>query len=211
MDNNNQTPQEQFQPVNQQQFQQPMQPTSQPPKKKKKKAWLIVLIVLAVIIVIGAALGGGNDDKKTVTPAESNENIDTTAPSTAPAEQKITAGNTVTTDSIKITYKSCNTDYKDYNQYSAPANGNKIIRVEFEFENTSSNDETIGTLDCYADGTACDEYIFADDYKSSFASISSGRKSTAIEYFEVPENAEEIEIEFEDNYWTESKIIFVVK
>ena len=39
----------------------------------------------------------------------------------------------------------------------------------------------------------------------------SGRKATGSVYFEVPQNANSIDVEYETNYWSGNKAIFVVK
>lgn len=43
------------------------------------------------------------------------------------------------------------------------------------------------------------------------ATLSSGKQTKGSVFFEVPEDAENIVLEYETNFWTEDKIIFVVK
>ena len=125
--------------------------------------------------------------------------------------KKINVGETATTKNLKITFKSTG-DYAKYNSYLAPKTGNKIIRAEFLFENTSDSDVVLNNFQCYADGEKYDSYYYVDDYKSpTLESISSGKKLTAIVYYEVPKNAKNIILEYETNIWTDSKIEFIVK
>lgn len=192
-----------------------------PPQKIKKpiykKWWFWLIIVIVVLIVIGSAFGGDSDtqttdgntqtitDSQSQTDSESGQN-DTDIPSV------IEAGTTVTIDGLDISYLSCNADYNDYDEYLAPSEGNKVVRAEFKFTNNSDTDCSLSYFDCYADGAKCEEYIWPEDYASPvLETISAGRTFNAVVYFEVPENAENVELEMETNFWTEEKIIFSVK
>lgn len=124
----------------------------------------------------------------------------------------VETGATVTTDYFNITYVSCNADYTDYDEYSEPTSGNKVIRAEFDIENISDSDYSIDGIECYADNAKCDTYIWADDYANPvFESVSPGRTLKAVIYYEVPQGAQNIEIEMETNLWAEEKVIFNVK
>lgn len=188
-----------------------------PPQKIKKpvykKWWFWLIIAAAVLIVIIACSGGdsGSDtagEVQTVTDTHSQ----TDSANSANTQTPIEAGTTVTIDNLEISYISCNTDYTAYNEYSAPASGNKVIRAEFEFKNISDSDCSLSGFQCYADGAKCNEFYSADDYASpTLETISPNRTLKSVVYFEVPENAENIEMEMETNYWTDDKIIFSVK
>lgn len=121
-------------------------------------------------------------------------------------------GETLTTNTLKITYKSSADDKGA--QYFPAASGNKIIKLTFEIENISSSDRLVSASDfkCYADDTAMsDYYSFSfNDYLST-TTLSAGRKATGSVYFEVPQNANSIDVEYETNYWSGNKAIFVVK
>jgi hypothetical protein len=65
------------------------------------------------------------------------------------------------------------------------------------------------SFDCFADGSACDTVYYRDDDLS--ATISPGRKAKGTVTFEVPDDAKVIEVEYEDNYWTSSRITFTVQ
>lgn len=90
----------------------------------------------------------------------------------------------------------------------------RAIKLTFEIENISSSDRLVSASDfkCYADDTAMsDYYSFSfNDYLST-TTISAGRKATGNVYFEVPQNANSIDVEYETNYWSGNKAIFVVK
>lgn len=170
-----------------------------------KKWWFWVLVVLVVFIIIGANNSNNNPNVTTSSTTNTSQNTNTKQ------NTKVKVGEEITTNDTKITFISAN-DYTQYNSYSAPASGNKIIRAEFSFENISSSDISLGSLDCYADGEKREAYYSADDYKNpTLESLSSGKKLKAVVYYEIPSNAENITLEYETNVWTSEKIEFVIK
>lgn len=61
---------------------------------------------------------------------------------------------------------------------------------------------------CYADGYDCESY-YDFDQESLDATLSKGRKTKGKVLFEVPKDAKEIKIEYDINFITSDKIIFV--
>ena len=191
-------------------------------KKKRKKKIIILAVVLVVIIIIGVIAASGDSDSKTVeaisTSAAAADSGEDGAPSTeaesaaVQGDDKIGVGNVITTGDLKISYLSCDADFKDYDTYWTPSSGNKVIRAEFKFENISSGDVSLGSFDCYADGKKCEEFYGPGDLASpTLETVSSGRTFDAVIYFEVPENAKEIELELADDFWSNQKTIFIVE
>lgn len=223
---NNQTPNSNYNQNNEQQsYQNPMQsgqyassqnvyPAQKIKKPIYKKWWFWLIIIVLFLVIAGSILSGGTESSESYTQpitqaetqsSESSDNNSTTA-------STVDAGTSVTVDGLEISYISCDTNYTDYEDYAGPSDGNRIIRAEFEFKNISDSDCSLSYFDCYADGAKCDEYFYADDYSSpALETISPGRIFNSVVYFEVPENAENVEIEMETNMWTEDKIIFNVK
>lgn len=179
-------------------------------KKKKKKRLIIFGVIAAVIVVIIIASSGGSSDNKVEDASSDAAQSQTT---TQPAVTKIEAGKAVTIDDeLKITFSSCNTNFTKYSDYEAPAKGNKVVSADFKIENVSSTDQYIDSIECYADDKKCDEFMGIENYTNPFIDvISSGRSISGTVYFEVPKNAKDIELEFENNAWTEDKVVFVVK
>ncbi|MBQ7117026.1 MAG: DUF4352 domain-containing protein [Clostridia bacterium] len=187
-------------------------------KKKNKKKWIIIAIVLVLFIAIASS---GTSEPTVETPTDEagvSESVNITDNSketetTSAATDKIEVGSTVSDNSVKITYKSCNADFKKYSQYADLKKGNKVVQAVFDFENISETDISLNSFECYADGVKCDSFYYVDDYDDpAFASISAGRKLTdAIVYYEVPANAELIELEYEADFWSEEKYIFIIK
>lgn len=203
-------------------------------KKKKKKRLIIFGVIAAVIVVIIIASSGGSssDDKnkvESVNGASQTQSADEKSDdgksddsksddsksddSTASDNQKITAGHAITVDNdLKISYLKCDTNFKKYNEYSAPSKGNKVVSATFKIENVSDTDQYISTIDCYADDKKCDSFYGVEDYDDPFFdSISAGRSIEGTVYFEVPSNAKNVELEFENSVWTNDKVVFVIK
>ena len=186
--------------------------TQVPEKKKSKKKWIIIAVVAVLVI----AVFGSSGDTSTNTTTPEQTIYENTLPSneTTAAEQSnyINAGSDVSTKQIKISYKSCNSDFVDYSAYADIKEGHKIIQAIFDFENITNTDVYVSGFECYADGSKCDDFFYVDDYTSPYNSISPGRKLTDVAvYYQVPENAESIEIEYEANSWTGEKFVFTVE
>ncbi len=188
-------------------------------KKKKKKTLIIIGIIAVIIILIGIIASGGEDKPSVNTPSDSGNAAASqqTDKDTSSIDNKendlsqIKPGDVVTTKKVKVTYVSCDADYTDYNSYIGPANGNKVIRAEMEFENISSGDIFLTDFTCYADNKKCENYYGVNDYASPvLEKISSGRAFTGILYFEVPEDAKVIELETAFD-WSNQKVVFIVE
>lgn len=126
---------------------------------------------------------------------------------TSASEEAFHVGDIIETKNLKISYLKAE-EYVSDNMFTQPAEGNKFIYIELEFENLSDSDHTVSyfSFECYADGANCSGYYGMDDALS--ATLSAGRKAKGTVAFEVPKDASVIEIEYEDNVWTEDKIIF---
>lgn len=202
------------------------------PQCRKKQGGVLkwVIIAFVVICIIGAA-GGGDDDKSKeainanntestpLTQSEPQETKDNDSDVSVekqeePKEEvkdKYHVGDVWENKTLRMTYTSCY-EFTNYNQYNAPADGNKIICAEFEFENIGSSDTTVMYTDFhgYADGYEAEQSYAPDGTGLDFSvKMSAGRKGTGKVAFEVPEDAQEIEIEFSPNFWTSENIIFV--
>lgn len=126
--------------------------------------------------------------------------------SATPGAYKV--GDVLESDELKISYLSCET-YKG--KYSTPRDGYRFVTLKFEFENIDDDDEYIAytDFDCYADGIFCEGNYERDDEIS--ATLSQGRKATGTVTYEVPLDAEVIEVEYLANYWTSDRIVFTVE
>lgn len=129
---------------------------------------------------------------------------------TSRSEGALAAGDSYEDDSLKINYLSAEV-YKSDNPFIQPRDGYQFISVELEFENLSDSDQSISTysFDCYADGASCTQSFARDDDLS--ATLSAGRKTRGTVTFEVPDDAEVVEAEYNDNVWTSHRIVFTVR
>lgn len=179
---------------------------TEPKKKKGKKLWIIIAI--AVVLVIAIASSGSSEPTVETLGNESNS-----AETTESATKEIKAGSSVSNDEVKISYKSCNADFKKYSSYADIKSGYKIVQAVFDFENISETDISLNGFECYADGVKCESFYSVDDYSDPwFESISVGRKLLdATVYYEVPADAEVIELEYEADFWSEEKYIFIIE
>lgn len=110
----------------------------------------------------------------------------------------------------KITLLSVE-DYVSDNEFIQPEEGNKIIKLTFEFENNSEDSMYVSMYDfeAFADGYSV-EQVYLDDEPLD-ATLSKDKKTKGAIYFEVPESAETISVEYMSNVWTDDKVKFKVK
>lgn len=172
------------------------------PKKKPfyKKWWFILGIVIVVIIIIASAGSGDSDIKKD----------DETVASTAAGEEAdnvFSVGEVCNYSGLKIKFVSAEV-WTGYSQYSAPEEGNIVVRYYFEIENTDDSDRSVSYYDfeAYADGKATVQRYFEDDLSLS---LSAGRSGSGYVYFEVPEDVKRVECEYEYDWLSDSKVIFL--
>lgn len=193
-----------------------------PAKQKKpitKKWWFWVIIVVVVIALISGVSGGddssdtnADSDNAVVEQNDSGTTTEIAAETTTEAgDGKYHVGDVLNYGDVAITYVAAE-KWTGYDQYSKPASGNMVIRIKIDVKNNSSSDYYISPYEfaCYADNQPASEYWYADDELST-VTLSSGRSASGYVYFEVPENAESIEIEYETNFWTDEKAVFVVE
>lgn len=179
-------------------------------KNKKpivKKWWFWAILV---ILVISFANSGENSDNVSTLAENTNQSISTPGNKIKePEKTEYYVGDTLQDGNTKIVFMSSG-DYVEENQFLQPVEGNKYIYLQFAFENTSKNSDisvSYFSFSCYADGYATEMYYGGDEALS--ATLSAGRGTTGYIYFEVPQDAQEIEVEYETNVFTEKKIKFI--
>lgn len=192
-------------------------------KAGKGKTIIIILAVIIIIAIIGSSNGGSDDSannssaEKGTTTSGGLENQTSSGATSEAASEASTEDNTfhvgdvLETKKVKLSYISCG-EYTDDNMFVEPGEGKKFVYFEFEFENASDADITVGSYDfkCYADGySTTQSLVTADNAMTSITTLSPGRKVSGIIVFEVAEDVSEIEIEYETSYWTQKKAIFV--
>jgi hypothetical protein len=177
----------------------------------------LICSIVAIIIFIFASLifdGNDSDQPKKVssneeTQIQSTENHSTETATEEKVNEPFKVGDTVETEDLRITFLKAE-PFK--NEYDEAEKGNEYYKFELEFVNISDSDQYISSTDfnCYADGYDC-EMTYADEGKALDATLSPGKKTKGIVCFEVPKNFKDISLEYETDFWDESKVCFEVK
>lgn len=182
------------------------------PKKQKKpvvkKWWFWVLMGLATVVTV-AAVSGGEDAESTENQGQT-QNSSVVSTVSKEEDNIYNVGDIINANGLKITYVSAE-NYTEENMFMQPEDGNKYIRIKISAENTSSVDRYISYLDftCYCDGAKAENFYTGDKILTG-GTLSSGRKTDGYVYFEIPENAKEVEVEYETSFWTDKKAILKV-
>ena len=183
---------------------------AKPKKPVYKKWWFWVIVVIAGLMVIGST--GDDEEPVANNNTDSTSSVtDTVQTTTAAVDNDYHVGDIIDANGLKITYVSAE-KWEGYSQYSAPDEGYMYIRLFVSAENTANTDRYFSSFDfdCYADGVKADSCYFGDGNLSG-ASVSSGRKLEGYIYFTVPADAQQIEVEYETNFWTDKKAILKVE
>ncbi len=140
-------------------------------------------------------------------PAETPEPEDTPEPT--PAQTVFHVGDILQDGDTEIVYAASGV-YQEDNEYMQPEEGQRYIFLKLALINhseTESSSISNFSFECYADGYACEQYFGGEEDLS--ATLSPGRSTVGYVYFTVPADAQDIQIEYETNVWTEEKITFV--
>lgn len=172
----------------------------------------LVCSIVGIVVFVFMLLIPPDDDsdkatskKGSVAETQQEQESETDAKS---GSETFKVGDVVETEDLRITFLSADT-YKD--EYSTPKDGHKFMRMEFEFENISDSDQYVSSYDwdCYADSYSVDQTWMGDDDLD--ATLSPGKKVKGSVYFEIPKDSKDIELAYETNFWTEDKVVFIVK
>jgi hypothetical protein len=176
-------------------------------KNKAGKAAFAALLVAFAAMAAGSGSSGSKTASKVgevSTEAEAEAAQETE--SVTPEKDAYQVGDVIKDGGLQIVYVASG-EYQEDNPYEQPADGNKLIFLKFAFENQGKSDLSVScySFDCYADGYQADQHYKQD---SLSATISSGRSADGIVIFEVPSDAQDIEVEYTANVITDRKIKF---
>lgn len=183
------------------------------PNCKKKQGgigkWVIIGIV-AIIILARIASGGTENSEPSDSNPKKTEQASEESKQEKQKKNEFSVGDVVETSNLRISYLSAG-EHNSNNEFIQPKEGNVYYKMDFEFENISDSDEYISSFsfNCYADGYSVEQAYM--DGEQLDATLSPGKKTKGSVFFEVPKDANEITIEYETNFWTENKIVFIVK
>lgn len=170
----------------------------------------VVLLVLGVFIFIGSFGASMSKDKNPEKVGEVGTELSETG--TQSVDNTFNVGDVVETDNFRITYESAG-EYTNNNEFLQPKDGYVYWEFKFKFENISNTDQTVSTMmdwECYADNSKADQTWITDD-NGLDGKLSAGREAEGAVYFEIPEDAENVELEYDINFWKSDKIIFIGK
>jgi uncharacterized membrane protein len=169
----------------------------------------LVCSIVGIIIFFLAMFVFTSDDTNDM-PKKISSNEETQIQAT---EEKVNepfkVGDTVETEDLRITFLKAEPYTEEYDE---PAKGHEFYKFEFEFVNISDSDQYVSSMDfnCYADGYDTESAYSSKD-KDLDATLSAGKKTKGVVCFEIPKDAKDISLEYETNYWNESKVCFEVK
>ncbi|MDO5340265.1 MAG: DUF4352 domain-containing protein [Eubacteriales bacterium] len=164
-------------------------------------------VLLCLIVFAAMAMGSGSDT------SVDNSNASGASDKTGTGSDNVVmVGGSFEKKNLRCTVTDADTDYTDYdNPYGwyTPSDGMKYVKADVTFENTGDRDiyVSIYDFDCYADNVNCEQkyMMSATDFVAD--NISSGRQVSFSVIFEVPVDAESIELEYTANIWSSEKVI----
>ena len=116
------------------------------------------------------------------------------------APENLHVGDVLEDGNLRIAYTASGI-YEEENEYQYPESGYRYIFLRFCFENTAENEDLsipLFNFACYADSYEAEGFYGGKNDLASF--LSAGRTATGDLFFQVPENAENIEVEYRPKY-----------
>lgn len=126
---------------------------------------------------------------------EKKKTTSTTKKDTSPKTITAKVGGGITYGKAKVSFTNCY-EYTDYDEWSAPKSGYKVVVFEFEVENGNSSNFDFASygFEGYADNVKVDPYYMDSDIALNLAP---GRTGTGTVAFEVPEDAQSIQADYD--------------
>ena len=189
------------------------------------RPWFIVLLILVVVAAIGTSGRKGEETQKigTVNTSTDQPSAEKTPDQKESAKEQGDAGEEKAAEEVKSAYEvgdilldgnvriiyAASGEFRSDNQFLQPKDGHHYIFLEFAFINEGKRDESVSaySFKAYANGYNVDMFYGVDDMLS--ATLSPGRSTMGRIYFEVPIDAEEVEIEYTPNAFRNRKINFL--
>lgn len=129
---------------------------------------------------------------------------ETLPPETEPVKEFYQVGDTLKARDFEITYLASGSYTYEYPEIFHPAEGNQCIFLKFRATNTTSSYCSYFGCEyfqCYADGNLVDttDICYLGD-NALASSLSAGRTIAGYVYFEVPVDAQNIEVEYDETF-----------
>lgn len=172
------------------------------PKKQKRKnpvaKVLLIILGLLVALILAFSIAYGLLYGKSPTAPKSEYYLNETA----------------SVDKVDVTLTKYNESAG--NEFLYPTDGNVFLLCEFEIVNNSSSDLNISSLasfTSYCDGYAVNLDLSAlssdGNVKSLDGTIAPGKKLSGYLAYQVPQNWQELEVNFKPNAWNDKSIKFI--
>ena len=127
---------------------------------------------------------------------EKKKTTSTTKKDTSPKTITAKVGGGITYGKAKVSFTNCY-EYTDYDEWTAPKAGYKVVVFEFEVENGNSSNFNFGSygFEGYADNVKVEPYYYMDS--DIELNLAPGRTGTGTVAFEVPEDAQSIQTDYD--------------
>lgn len=127
---------------------------------------------------------------------EKKKTTSTTKKDTSPKTITAKVGGGITYGKAKVSFTNCY-EYTDYDEWTAPKAGYKVVVFEFEVENGNSSNFNFGSygFEGYADNVKVEPYYYMDS--DIELNLAPGRTGTGTVAFEVPEDAQSIQADYD--------------
>ena len=183
----------------------------------KRAKLRILAATLALGVFAGMSLGSSSTKEEPTKVGEVNADADNTdakegdekdTAETSSAQTEYRVGDILQTSDFKIVYVASG-EYEEANEFLKPDEGKKYVYIKLYVENTTSDDHNISyyDFDGFADGYAVDMYYGAEPELS--ATLSPGRTTTGVIAFEVSNDTESVEIEYEYDFFNDGRVTFI--
>lgn len=127
---------------------------------------------------------------------EKKKTTSTAKKDTSPKTITAKVGGGITYGKAKVSFTNCY-EYTDYDEWTAPKAGYKVVVFEFEVENGNNSNFDFGSygFEGYADNVKVDPYYYMDSVIE--LNLAPGRTGTGTVAFEVPEDAQSIQADYD--------------
>lgn len=185
----------------------------------------IIILLISISILLSGCVITDPEDTPTNTPDKeiSSTPTKTPEPTQEPEEEvdlskdeskKYGVGETVDIKGVSVTLESIEKSYGDRDEefsFNAPGEGKVFVICNFFAENGSDEDFNISSFyfQAYEDGFSIDENYFTGAEGLS-GTASPGKKIKGALVYEVSEQFEELELEYEPSFWSDAKITFLI-
>lgn len=182
--------------------------------KEHKHTGSYFAIIFFACIVLMVSCPNKDDEPQKVGSVETSQPATTDTNTSAESEKSniFHVGDVVETEDFRITYLESQ-EYTSDNEFLKPKEGYKYWKFTFKFENISNDVKNVSSImdwECYADNSKVDQtYLEMDNGLDG--QLSAGRETQGSLFFEVPNDVQNLELEYAISYYGNDRIVFVAQ